>query len=203
MVWLRNTRAILPGCLAGAGILLAACAGTSNYAHPGLVPVGKWTIEKNIDPITNAPVSNSVLPTMHVANGIVPFPPPAKMQLMCFKRQPTVFIAFGFKIGSSRNAEVGYRFDDKPGHEPAVRIVDDYKSLIIEDPKEVAQFVNELATSDTLILRIRSLNAARTSAEFKVAGAPDAIAAAYANCPLKPVAGGTAVPAAGRLAAVD
>ena len=83
-----------------------------------------------------------------------------------------------------------------------MRIVDDYKSLIIEDPKEVAQFVNELATSDTLVLRIRSLNAGRTSGEIKAAGAPDAIAAAYVNCPLKPVAGGNATPAAGRLAAV-
>lgn len=201
MVWLRSTRAGLPGCLAGAAILLAAC-GHSNYAHPGLVPVGKWTIEQNIDPITNAPVSDSILPTMHVANSNVPFPPPAKMQLMCFKQRPTVFVSFGIKIGSSRNAEVGYRFDEKPGHEPTVRIVDDYKSLIIEDPKEVAQFVNELATSDTLVLRIRSLNAGRTSAEFKVAGAPDAIAAAYVNCPLKPVAGSNATPAAGRLAAV-
>jgi hypothetical protein len=189
------------GCLAGAAILLAACAGHGNYAHPGLVPVGKWTIEQNIDPITNAPVSNSILPTMRVANGNIPFPPPAKMQLMCFKQRPTVFVAFGFKIGSSRNAEVGYRFDDKPGHEPTVRIVDDYKSLIIEDPKEVAQFVNELATSDTLILRIRSLNASRTSAEFKVSGAAAAVAAAYANCPLKPVAGGNEMPEAERFAA--
>jgi hypothetical protein len=186
----------LLGCVAG--VLLAGCAGHTSYVNPGRAPIGQWTIEQNIDRVTGAPVSNSVLPTMRVANGAIPFPPPAKLQLICFKEHPAAFFAFGFKIGSTRNAEVAYRFDDKPGHEPRVRIVDDYKSLIIEDPKEVAQFVNELATSDALYLRIRALNAARTSAEFKVAGAPAAIAAAYAGCPLTPGAHASALPPVSR-----
>jgi hypothetical protein len=70
--------------------------------------------------------------------------------------------------------------------------------VIIKDPHEVAQFASELATSDGLYVRIRSLNAARTSAEFKVAGAPAAIAAAYAGCPLAPGAHASAVPPAAR-----
>ena len=40
----------------------------------------------------------------------------------------------------------------------------------------MAQFVGELATSSVLYVRIRSLNAGRTAAEFKVDGAPAAIA---------------------------
>jgi hypothetical protein len=195
-------RAALRGLTAGAAsaatALLAACAGQNSFVNPGRVPVGQWTIERNIDRVTGAPVSNSILPTLRVVNGDNPFPPPAKMQLICFKERPAIFISFDFKIGSTRNAEVGYRFDEKPGHEPRVRIVNDYKSLIIEDPKEVAQFVNEMTTSDTLYVRIRALNAARTSAEFKVAGAPAAIAAAYAGCPLTPGAHASASPPAVR-----
>ncbi|MGH6728400.1 MAG: hypothetical protein ACREB8_17935 [Pseudolabrys sp.] len=175
-------------CMAGAVVTLAACAGDSHYVSPARAPIGKWTIENSIDRITGAPLSNSILPTLRVSNGEIPFPPPAKLQLICFKQHPAVFISFDFKIGSTRNTEVGYRFDEKPGHEPRVRIIDDHKSLIIEDPAEVARFVGELATSDNLYVRIRALNAARTSAEFKVAGASDAIKAAYAGCPLQPVA---------------
>ncbi len=50
----------------------------------------------------------------------------------------------------------------------------------------MAQFVDELATSGVLYLRIRSLNAGRSSAEFRLDGAPAAIDAAFAGCPLSP-----------------
>jgi len=115
-------------------------------------------------------------------------PPPARLQLICFKEQPAVVVSFDFKIGSTRNAEVAYRFDEKPGHEPHARIVDDHKTALIDDPKEVAQFTNELATSENLYLRIRALTAPRTSAEFTVTVAAPMIAAAYANCPLNAAA---------------
>ena len=106
------------------------------------------------------------------------------MQLSCFKSQPVVIFAFQFKIGSTRNAEFGYRFDDRPGHQPRARFVDDYVKVIIEEPAEVAPFVNELATSRSLYVLIRSLNAGRTSAEFQLDGAPEAIKAALAGCPV-------------------
>jgi hypothetical protein len=55
---------------------------------------------------------------------------------------------------------------------------------VIEDKADVAQFVSELATSDVLYVRIRSLNAGRTAAEFRLNGAPTAIEAAFTGCPL-------------------
>ena len=58
-------------------------------------------------------------------------------------------------------------------------------------------------TADGLYVRIRSLNTARTSAEFKVAGAPAAIAAAYAGCPLTAATHAGALPPAGRPAEED
>jgi hypothetical protein len=53
-----------------------------------------------------------------------------------------------------------------------------------------------MATADVLYVRIRSLNSGRTSAEFHVAQAPAAIAAAYAGCPLNAAARTSALPAA-------
>ena len=178
----------LAGAASAALLLLAACARDPfvSVTTANTTPAGEWRIERQVDRITGAPISNAILMSSRVSNANLLFAPPARMNLACFKEHPAVIIAFAFKIGSTRNAELGYRFDDKPGHEPRVRFVDDYKTVIIEDAHEVAQFVNDLATSDGLYVRVRSLNAARTSAEFKVAGAPAAIAAAFAGCPLTP-----------------
>jgi hypothetical protein len=190
----------MAGAASAVALLLAACTRDPfvNVTTANTTPAGEWRIERQVDRITGAPISNAILMTNRVSNGNVLVAPPARMNLACFKQHPAVIIAFAFKIGSTRNAEVGYRFDDKPGREPRVRVVDDYKTVLIEDPNEVAQFVNELATSDSLYVRIRSLNAARTSAEFKVAGAGAAIAAAYAGCPLTPGAHASASPPASR-----
>jgi hypothetical protein len=197
-------RASLRGPVAGAAsaavLLLAACTRDPfvSITTANTTPVGEWHIERQVDRITGAPVSNAILITNRVSNGLILVPPPASMALACFKERPTVLIKFAFKVGSTRNAEMGYRFDDKPGHEPSVRIVEDYKSVVIEDQGEVARFVNEMATADGLYVRIRSLNAARTSAEFKVACAPAAIAAAYAGCPVTAAARTSALPPAVR-----
>jgi hypothetical protein len=48
----------------------------------------------------------------------------------------------------------------------------------------VAQFVNDLAGSRVLYVRIRSLNAGRTTAEFHLDGSAAAVQAAFASCPL-------------------
>jgi hypothetical protein len=194
------------GAASAAMLLLAACAGRDPYVSTTVAnttPVGEWRIERQLDRITSAPISSAVLTTRQVSNGNILFPPPALMQLMCFKERPAVVFEFAFKIGSTRNAELGYRFDDKPGHEPRVRVVENYKTVVIEDPKDVMLFASELAASDSLYIRVRSLTAARTSAEFKVAGAPPAIAAAYASCPLTAAARTSATPPAGRVAEED
>ena len=90
------------------------------------------------------------------------------------------------QVGSTRNAEFSYRFDDKSGHRRKARFVDDYKRVIIEDKNEVAQFVAETATSNVLYVLIRSINRGRSSAEFRLDGTPAAINAAFAGCPIAP-----------------
>ena len=154
-------RAGLLGSMAGAAVLLAACA-RDPYVNVTLQhdSVGEWRIERQIDRVTGAPISNSILTTQPRFQRRNLVPAAGASATVCFKEHPAVVIAFAFKIGSTRNAEVGYRFDEKPGHEPRVRIVDDYKTVLIEDPNEVAQFAGEMATSDGLYVRIRSLTAA-------------------------------------------
>ncbi len=185
------------GWVAGAALLLAACTHDSFVEATTPTPVGEWRIERKIDRVTGAPISSSIVLTNRVSNSGIPFAPTARLQLACFKERAAVVIAFAFKIGSTRNAEVAYRFDDKPGHQPRARIVNDYKSVLIDDPNEVMQLTGAMATANVFYVRIRSLTATgRTSAEFKIAGAPAAIAAAYAVCPLTPGAHASALPAA-------
>ena len=60
----------------------------------------------------------------------------------------------------------------------------------------MAQFISELTLANALLIRIRSFTGGRTTADFKVAGAPAAIAAAYAGCPLTGSARTSALPPA-------
>jgi hypothetical protein len=185
---MRAKKAVIWALAAATGLLLAACTGYDPYVYGGKSQMaGHWRIERQTDRITGAPISSAQVNTTRVSNGnLLLGAPAAGLQLICFKQQPTVLIKFEFKIGSTRNTEIGYAFDQRPGRQPAVRVVEDYKSIVIEDPDEVRRFVSELSTANVLYVRIRSLNALRTSAEFQVDGAPEAIAAAYASCPLTP-----------------
>jgi hypothetical protein len=99
-----------------AATLLTACARDPVVTGVDARPAGNWCIERQVDRITGAPISSALLPTPTVSNATIAFPPPAQMQLLCFKEQPAVLLAFQFMVGSTRNAEFSYRFDDKPGH---------------------------------------------------------------------------------------
>ena len=110
---------------------------------------------------------------------------PAVLQLMCFKGNPIVRLNFATRAGSNRNSTVGYRFDEKPGREVSATFMPDFRTVIIDEKPEVEQFLNELAESNRLLVRVTSLYAGRTTAQFVLTGAPDAIEAAYAPCRAK------------------
>jgi hypothetical protein len=92
---------------------------------------------------------------------------------------------YGFEVGANRSATVEYRFDDRPGRKANVRFMRDRKTFVIEDKADVGKFVEELATANVLYLRVSSHTVGVTNAEYRVAGAPAAIEAAYDACPLK------------------
>ena len=148
------------------------------------VAAGNWRIERTPDRITGVPVPSAQLATLKASNSIAPDPKPASVQLTCFEGKPIVRFAFDFKIGSDANSILGYRFDDKPGHDNVPsRILLGYTVVVIEDGAAVAQFTQELASSKSLVVRIRSLNAGRTVADFETDGGKAAIDAVLTNCP--------------------
>lgn len=148
-------------------------------------PSGNWRIERTIDRITGAPLPSAQLLTRTSSNSALPNPKPAGLQLTCFEGQPLVRFAFEFKIGTNANTVLGYRFDDKPGRDDVnARILHGYQVMVIEDRAAVADFIRDMAGSRTLYVRIRSLNAGRTTAEFDLAGSAAAVEAGFAACPL-------------------
>lgn len=169
-------------------VTLGACAGRDPYvAEPATTTSGNWKIERQVDRITGVPVPSAMVIIQNASNSFAAQASPASMQLTCFDGKPLVRFAFSFKVGTDANSILGYRFDEKPGHDnvPA-RFLQDYRTVVIEDRAAIATFADELGISAMLIMRVRSLNAGRTTAEFKLDGAPAAIEAAFAGCPLTP-----------------
>ncbi len=166
-------------------LLLGACAGRDPLVFSEQTKEsGNWAIEKTVDRVTGSAISSALLKT-RASNSAVSFPQPAMLQLTCFDKTPLVRFSFEFKIGSDKNSILGYRFDDKPGRDNVEsRILIGYTVIVIEDPAEVFRFVTDLATSSALVVRIRSLNAGRTVADFKLDGAKEAIDAGFAGCPV-------------------
>ena len=106
------------------------------------------------------------------------------LQLGCFDNAPVVRLAFNHRIGSNRTSTLSYRFDDNPGRDAPARFLQTYSTAVIEDPKEVARFVEQLRASGTLYVRVMSHVAGTSTVEFPLKGAPMAIDAAYQTCPV-------------------
>jgi hypothetical protein len=180
---------------------LAACAGKDPIVTPVGTAVGNWWVERETDRITGAPMANAWLDTTTSSNTFADFPGPAQMEITCFRDgEPMVAFKFPFKVGSTLNAVLAYRFDDKPGREPAARFLTREARVVIENRAEAARFLDEMAASRVLYVRIRSLNAGRTAAEFHLDGAAAAIAQALPRChtlppPLRPADVIAALPA--------
>ena len=168
--------------------MLAACASPDPYVvNPATTASGNWKIEKQVDRITGVPVPSAMLIIDNASNSFADHARPASMQLTSFEGKPMVRFAFEFKVGTDPNSTLGYRFDEKPGHDNvAARFLQEYRTVVIEDRAAVTTFAGELVSSSGLVIRIRSLAAGRTTAEFKLDGAPAAVEAAFAGCPLTP-----------------
>jgi hypothetical protein len=171
-----------------AALSLGACGARHSFTHaPEVVSAGAWKIEREPDPITGVAVASAFVTSRNSSNANELMPRLAMLQLSCFRDEPMIAFKFRFKIGTNVNSFLGYRFDDKPGHDVEARFLQQHDSVVIEERTEVIRFVQELATASVLRIRIRSMNAGRTTAEFDVTGAPEAIKAGFATCPLTPL----------------
>jgi hypothetical protein len=178
-------RAFLPMM---SGLMLGACGAGDATIHGILGPQSGnvWKVEQKTDQISGLPTATAWIRTLSTNNSKNGDISSTMLQLMCFKGNPIVRLNFGSRVGSNRNSTVGYRFDQKPGRDVDVTFLPDFKTIIIEEKADVEQFLNELAVSSLLLVRVSSLFAGRTTAEFALNGAPQAIEAAYAQCPVKP-----------------
>ncbi|MBI4273073.1 MAG: hypothetical protein HY659_00035 [Rhizobiales bacterium] len=165
-----------------AGACATGDAGVTAAAAPEKPDTGKWKFERRIDPITGATATTAWLEisTYEFLKGNYE----GDLQLMCFKNQPIVRLAFNLKVGSDKTGSIAYRFDDNPGREIKARFFAKPRIIVIEDKAEVARFAGELAAAEVLHLRVTALTKRGFAAKFPVHGAPHAIKAAYAECPL-------------------
>lgn len=166
-----------------AGLTLCGCTRDPFVTEQGETRIRDWWIPHQIDRITGA-----ALPSAYVyaeaSNSNVEYPRVSSLLLTCMPgNRPLIRFAFDFKIGSLLYTTLGYRFDDLPGHEIVpTRVVRGNQIIVIEESDAVALFVAELEKSETLYVRIRSINAGRTTVEYPVQGAWGAVRAAFANC---------------------
>jgi hypothetical protein len=178
--------AVVASCLAlSAGPLVMGGCARDPYVYPSVYKEhGSWEIERHLDRVTGRGIASAYVANRNGSHSSQFFTQPVGVQLLCFKHQPVVRFAFATKVGSTRNAMIGYSFDERPGREIEARFVDGQKNVVIEDRAEVTRFVKELAGSQLLYVRIRALNFGRSTAEFPTEGAKRAIDTAFADCPL-------------------
>jgi hypothetical protein len=170
------------------GIIVAGlsggCARDIYVSNAGETRSGEWYISQQIDPVTGAPLPSASV-FGYGSNSYVDFPKLSGFQLTCFDGRPLARFSFSFKIGNDRESVFGYRFDDRPGHTDVdARVIKDRQMFVIEEPAALATFLSELPGSRRLYIRIRSLIAGRTSAEYPLEGSEAALRAAFANCPM-------------------
>ena len=179
-----------------ASLLLGACATGDAALTTASVPAaapppspGEWKFERRADRVAGGPTTTAYLlvPSKNTLNAKRRplLPQLASLQLMCFRSEPIIRLHFNFRVGANRSADVAYRFDEKPGRDAKARFLADFRTIVIENKADVATFAGELATSNTLFMRVNSLIVGPTSAEFRVQGAQAAIDEAFAECPLK------------------
>jgi hypothetical protein len=138
-----------------------------------------------VDPITGKPDLSAVVISNNSRHAGDLIPGKAIMEITCFKGQPIVQFDFGVKIGTNADTSLGYRFDEKPGHEIAPHILRGNRTALIDKTKDVAQFISEARTSRVLVLRLDSRGRGRTTTEFQLGNGGKVIDTIVAMCPLR------------------
>jgi hypothetical protein len=174
--------------LMGAFLALSGCV-TASGTGP---ETGAWKIDRGYDGILRKPTATAQLNSRsrNEREAKLRYPHDqlqiGSLQLTCFENAPVIRFEFNHRIGSNRTSVLSYRFDDTPGRDAQVRFLQTYKIAVMEDAKEVEQFVEQLRVSTKLYIRVTSHVAGTSSVEFPLKGAPAAIDAAFQNCPVDP-----------------
>jgi hypothetical protein len=167
---------------------LTACV-SDQAALPQAAAAGEWKIEKRTDRVSDRPQFSAVLITRSrsasAAQAAPTVPQLASLQLMCFDGAPVVRLHFVHEVGSNRNSRLAYRFDGNPTRSVNARVLQDFRTIMIEDETDVARFADELRSASRLSVQVTSLVRGASSADFKVEGGAVALDAAFSACPLR------------------
>lgn len=182
---------------AAIALALNGCTRDPFVTAEGETASGNWRISRQTDRITGKALPSVGMVAL-ASNSYVDFPKPAMMQLSCFEKKPLVRFGFEFKLGADVNTVLGYRFDDKPGRDniAGARFMQRHDTVVIEDPRDVAQFAADMAGAKILYVRIRSITHGRTTVEYKLDGSETALQEVFADCPLPAIAAPVTVPVA-------
>lgn len=165
-------------------LVLVACAGDPvRTAVPDQPNTGQWKFEQRSDPVSGSQVTTAWLSISRYHFLSAKFYE-GELQLMCFKTRPVVRLAFNLRIGSDKTAALAYRFDENPGRYAKAKFFAREKFIVIDDRKEVADFVEQLQSAQSLFLRVTRLRAGSFTAKFPVHGGQHAVDAAFAECPV-------------------
>lgn len=166
-------------------LFLGACAQdlARTEPEPKKPDTGQWKLERRHDPVSGSEVVTAWLSIsrFHILSGNFY---ESEVQLMCFRSRPVIRLRFNLRVGSDRTAALAYRFDENPGRYAKAKFFAREKLIVIDDKKEVAEFVDQLQSAQTLLLRITRLRAGTFTAKFPVHGASHAVEAAFAECPV-------------------
>jgi hypothetical protein len=182
-----------------ASLMLSNCVRDPFVTEQGETRAQEWWISHQVDRVTGAELPSAYV-YAEASNSNLEYPRVSSLLLTCMERkEPVIRFAFDFKIGTGRNTVLGYRFDDLPGREDVtIRVLRNNRIIVIEDRETIARFVTELEKSQTLYVRIRSIDGGRSAVEYPVAGAWTAIRAAFTNCdmpaPIRPDPGQVRLP---------
>jgi hypothetical protein len=170
-------------------VMTLACAlGACASGNIGTPMAGEWKIEPRADRVAEKPINSAWLVARsrnHRASEQSPVTPQlASLQLLCFDGDPVVRFHFTVDVGSNRNSRLAYKVDNSPARRPNARILQDFQTIMIEDKKDVAQFVTDLRGARRLDVTVTALVNGTTIVDFNVEGAAAAIDTAFATCPL-------------------
>jgi hypothetical protein len=169
------------------GLVLGGCIRDPYVTNYDEIRSGEWWISQQIDRVTGEELPSASV-YEYASNTNEDFPKPSSFQMTCLDGKPVVRFAFAFKVGNDKDTVLGYRFDDRPGHENVEsRVLLGKQMVVIEEKAALAQFMSELRGAQALYVRLRSMILGRTAVEYALEGSEAAIDAAFAKCPMPPL----------------
>jgi hypothetical protein len=138
-------------------LVLGGCWHVCRAESPRRCPnfLGDWKITKEIDSVAGAKLVSILIYSHKLSHSGLSFAGRFAVQFACLKGQPSIQFVFGFQIGSKADSETAYRFDEQREQLVEVHILRGLSVAVIEDKKEVEQFLTELASANLLYLVIK------------------------------------------------